>query len=144
MILAIDTDGTLEISKGPVPLSLVRMIATRFPVYAIGNQSCLAFLEIRTPYRNTGIPLGHKSRALRWIQEQHPLDETRWVVDDTPAQYAEGWEGWEFFSPADFVLAAGVAFSIGTRAAVDVGASLIHQIMQRAREAQERRGDPPG
>jgi hypothetical protein len=111
-LIALDCDGTVDIAGGPVPLGLVRDLAARPEVFVfiIGNHALknvtglpLASDWLGLTLSGLEYPGGGKSRALKDWRTQLDDYERYVVVDDNPTQYLEGWDGWEFFLPADFV-----------------------------------------
>lgn len=46
---------------------------------------------------------GGKSQCLKDWAEMFPQYKMRIVIDDTPAQYLGGWDGWAFFTPTEFM-----------------------------------------
>jgi hypothetical protein len=109
-LIALDCDGTVEGANGPIPMALIQRMAARHHVFIIGNKALCAA---------TGLPCagsldgqfcsgleytpGGKSAALKRWAEYYPQFQLRFVIDDTPAQYLNGWDGWAFFSPRDFL-----------------------------------------
>lgn len=96
-LIAWDCDGTVDISAGPIPLALVRELCEKHICFCIGARTLTNFISIPWDQYPT------KSVALaRWKRTYPGLDRYI-VVDDTPSQYDGGWEGWEFFSPEEFL-----------------------------------------
>jgi len=94
VVIAMDCDGTVDVSAGPIPLDMVRALAQRHTVFCIGSRTLVNFVSLPWDQHPT------KSAALaRW--RLVPADRYI-VVDDTPAQYSTGWAGWEFFDPLTF------------------------------------------
>jgi hypothetical protein len=96
-LIAWDCDGTVDIAGGPVPLELVRELCAKHVCFCIGARTLTNFVSI--PWDQ----FPSKSVALaRWKLLYPDLDRYV-VVDDSPFQYDAGWEGWEFFSPLEFL-----------------------------------------
>lgn len=106
-LVAIDCDGTVEISGGPVTLMQLRnwqVLGHR--VLVIGNVVLqhYGFEGVRDQAGpRSGLEYG-KSRALREWSTAFPGHDRYLVVDDNPAQYAEGIPApWELLSPSAFM-----------------------------------------
>lgn len=96
-LVAMDCDGTVDISGGPIPVRLVTDLARRHVVFVIGNP---------TLAQRTGLPgdqTGGKSATLERWKFLHPGLDRYIVVDDTPTQYEQGFRGWEFMLPTEFL-----------------------------------------
>jgi hypothetical protein len=99
--IALDCDGTCWAGTPPGPISrdlVERLVAAGHVVKMIGNPD---------RSRQSGFPVlrpddRSKSLALRQFKESMRADRYL-VVDDTPGQYPEGWPGWEFLSPQEFL-----------------------------------------
>jgi hypothetical protein len=94
IVIAMDCDGTVDISAGPVPLEAVRKLAEKYIMFCIGAQTLVNFVSI--PWDQAG---GKSAALVRW--KQYVSADRYIVVDDNPAQY-QGWDGWEFYSPQEF------------------------------------------
>ncbi len=97
MLIAFDTDVAVDIADGPVPLTLVRRMAAEHKVWCIGARTLTNFVTMEWDQHPS------KSAALYRWKENNPGMERYIVVDDMPVQYTEGWQGWEFMSPEQFL-----------------------------------------
>jgi hypothetical protein len=125
ILFAFDRDNTVDTGNGPVPLALVKQLASRSEVWAIGNQALKD---------EAGIPgLDEiKARADRWNDyadptgwtpeeiASDPVKRTRHVVQKRLRVFTLGRlfpdamkiavddyeiivEGWQWYSPEDFM-----------------------------------------
>ncbi|MCI4357368.1 MAG: hypothetical protein L3K18_09605 [Thermoplasmata archaeon] len=102
MLIAVDCDGTVDVSGGPVPLELLKKLSERHTLFIIGNPWLAQHLPGIVPDQ-----VGGKSATLKRWKAERPKHDRYIVVDDMPHQYEQGWEGWEFFTPVQFVEAFG-------------------------------------
>jgi hypothetical protein len=107
-LIAVDCDGTVNISNGPVSVKDVMALVQTDKVFVIGNKALAQLTGLPNAGALRGMMVsgldypGGKSQALRdWKQAFPGMDEYV-VVDDSPAQYQEGWDGWTFYLPAQF------------------------------------------
>jgi hypothetical protein len=96
-VIAMDCDGTVDISNGPIPLQLVVDLAKTDIVFVIGNR----ILADRTGLLWDQHPT--KSDALKRWKENHPEASEFLVVDDNPMQYPWGWSDWKWYFPDEFL-----------------------------------------
>jgi len=90
---AIDRDGTVETSNGPVPLSLIKQLKEEGHfVFCHGNRKLCE--EAQIPYAEGGT----KEERLRLLREKVRADKYI-VVDDVRIDV----EGWEYLTPEEFV-----------------------------------------
>jgi hypothetical protein len=113
VLIAMDCDGTVDIANGPIPLAVVRGLTKRpdVVIFIIGNHALKNFVEAPLASDWLGLTLsgleypgGGKSKALEDWKSRMPGFDRYIVVDDQPAQYLRGWEGWEFYLPVDFMV----------------------------------------
>lgn len=108
-LMALDCDGTVAISGGPVSMEVVAEMARKHHVFVVGNKALAQITGLPCSGAIKGLICsgleypGGKSQALKDWAELFPQYKMRFVIDDNPAQYEKGWEGWQFFSPQDFI-----------------------------------------
>jgi len=90
-------------------METVALMARNHHVFVIGNKALAQATGLPCSGSIKGLICsgleypGGKSQALRDWAELFPQYKVRMVVDDNPAQYEGGWDGWEFFSPEKFM-----------------------------------------
>lgn len=77
-VFIFDRDMTVDVSGGPVPLSIIMELKKYYPVYAYGNP--LLAEEAGIPYAQ-GIT---KEARVTWVASRHPYETEIVVVDDVP------------------------------------------------------------
>lgn len=117
IVFAFDRDGTVDTSRGPVPLRLVKELANEHLTYAIGNQALVREANIpgiehlRQQVGNLDqddkAHVRHPARAqrLRMVEKLHPEADRYIHIDDVDVG-ANDWDRWEYYSPEDFAQAA--------------------------------------
>lgn len=110
-LIAIDCDGCIETpdSAGPIKLSQLIELSKHHHLFIIGDSKLKKHIDLTLSGAVIGIPslsgisypLG-KSQALRDWKRAFPDYVKYIVVDDNKTQY-QGWDGWEFILPEDFV-----------------------------------------
>ncbi len=109
-LIMLDCDGTMEVSNGPVKVADVVELSQYHDFVIVGNP----ILQRWLPFKTTGSLIGQdgmggvaypgsKSQALADWKTRFPALRRYIVVDDDPSQYPVGWQGWEFFSPQEFI-----------------------------------------
>ena len=108
-LIALDCDGTVAIAGGPLSMEIVGKLFREHHVFIIGNKA----LAQQAGAPNAGIIKGllcsgldypgGKSQALKDWAVLFPQYKLRFIIDDTPAQYLGGWDGWAFFTPQEFI-----------------------------------------
>jgi len=111
ILFCFDRDGTVDVSRGPVPLDWVQYLAheTEHIVYAHGNARLTREADIPHAHDLKADEAGpHAARAtrldrLRAIAE-HVGDtvDRKIAVDDTDVSELEA-EGWDYYRPRAFV-----------------------------------------
>jgi hypothetical protein len=108
-LIALDCDGTVQIANGPIPMDVVAKLYREHQVFIIGNKALAQLTGAPNAGFHKGLLCsgleypGGKSQALRDWAKLYPQFKIRMVIDDNPAQYLDGWEGWQFFSPQEFL-----------------------------------------
>jgi len=95
LCIAFDRDNTVETGNppGPIPISLVRSLAQKHVVVAIGAQQLCQEAGIES-----GALGASKQEHLKLLKEKYKCDRYI-VVDDSPIIV----EGWEYYSPHEFL-----------------------------------------
>jgi len=107
-LIAMDCDGTVSISSGPVQLQDVLALAQTDRVFVIGNRALATLTGLPNAGALRGLDVsgleypGGKSQALADWREAYPGMDDYIVVDDQPGQFHGGWPGWHFYLPGAF------------------------------------------
>lgn len=136
IVFAFDRDNTVSCSElpGPVPVALVRALASKYPVWAIGNRKLGAeagIPDLNALWEKVGKPSGHMAETNETAEEiaadpakkmrniiakrcrllalgsLYPEATLKIVVDD----FDVATRGWRYFTPEQFTIMAAAFFT---------------------------------